>query len=258
MGLEAVDINHIRSICKDCSVSELCLPRGLKREEVEQLEGLVGWRGPLAAREHLFRLGQACQALFAIKSGLVKTVTYTAEGSEQVTGFFMGGDLLGFDGLADDVHVCSALALDTTSVCVLPIDQLDQAATASSGLHRQLRRLLARELSHEEILMRSLREQASEARLIAFLLRLSERYEERNLNGHCFALKIPIKDLSNYLNLRPETTSRHLTQLNREGLIHLQPKGRVIRLLHPERMRDQVPGYREEFQIHSWKGYDPG
>jgi CRP/FNR family transcriptional regulator len=254
MTAQPVQLDAIRNACQACTIHDLCLPRGMERAEVEQLEGIVGQSGPIAAKAHLFRAGEPCNALFAVKSGLVKASTLSREGDEQVNGFYMGGDLLGFDGLADDVHSCSAQALDTTSVCVIPMDQLDRVATAVSGLHRQLRRLMARSLSYEERVMRSLRDLSSESRLIAFLLRLSERHQERRLDGHCFALKIPSRDLASYLDLRPETVSRNLTRLQEEGLIHLQRKGRILRLLHPERLRDRVPGYAEEFQTRPWGG----
>ncbi|HKJ87151.1 MAG TPA: cyclic nucleotide-binding domain-containing protein, partial [Gammaproteobacteria bacterium] len=141
MPSQFLELGAIRSVCQECSVNDLCLPRGLPREEVEQLEGIVGKPDPIPAKGYLFHAGQPCKALYAVKTGLVKAVTYSSDGDEQVTGFFMGGDLLGFDGLADDTHTCTAQALDMTSICAIPIAQLDSVATAVSGLHRQLRRL---------------------------------------------------------------------------------------------------------------------
>lgn len=234
-------VDALRSACRSCSVRELCLPFGLEASEVAELEELVDRRGPLDRGQHLFRAGQECRALYAIRSGLVKTFTLTSEGEEQVTGFFLAGELVGFDGLAEDQHHCHAQALDTTTYCRIPIPQLDRLTAAVPGLNRQIRRLMGREIAQEDELLHALRHHWAEARLIGFLLRLAQRYQARRMDGYRLSLKIPNRDLANYLGLQPETLSRTFSQLQREGLIRVHRKERQVEMLDPDGMRARLP-----------------
>lgn len=244
MAAQGSTVDALRSACRSCSVKELCLPFGLESSEVEELEGLVEQRGPLGKGEYLFRTDHECRALFAIRSGLVKTFTLTPEGDEQVTGFFLAGELVGFDGLAEERHQCDAQALDTTTYCRIPIPQLDHLTVAVPGLNRQIRRLMGREIAQEDELLHALRHHWAEARLIGFLLRLAQRHRARHLDGYRLTLKIPKRDLANYLGLQPETLSRTFTRLQREGLIRVHRKERQVELLDTIGLRARLPeGY---------------
>jgi hypothetical protein len=52
-----------------------------------------------------------------VRSGPFKSYVYTQSGEEEVIGFHLPGELLGFDAIETDYHVCSAVALETSSVC---------------------------------------------------------------------------------------------------------------------------------------------
>ncbi len=250
MATQESTLDALRSACRSCSVKELCLPFGLEGPEVKELEDLVEQRGPLSKGDHLFRMDEECHTLFAIRSGLVKTYTLTPEGEEMVTGFFLAGELLGFDGLATDHHQCNAQALDTTTYCRIPIPQLDRLTGAVPGLNRQIRRLMGREIAQEDKLLHALRHHWAEARLIGFLLRLSQRYQALRLDGYRLSLKIPKKDLANYLGLQPETLSRTFNRLQRQGLIRLHRKEHLLELLDPEGLRARLTdGYGDPYRL---------
>jgi len=241
MAAQDSTADALRSACRSCSVKELCLPFGLEGPEVEELEGLVEHRGPLGKGGHLFRMDEECHSLFAIRAGVVKTYTLTPEGEEMVTGFFLAGDLVGFDGLARDRHQCNAKALDTTSYCRIPICQLDRLTAAVPGLNRQIRRFMGREIAQEDELLQALRHHGAETRVVGFLLRLAYRHRARHLDGYRLSLKIPNQDLANYLGLQPETLSRTFSRLQRQGLIRLHRKERLLELLDPDGLRARLP-----------------
>ena len=50
------------------------------------------------------------------------------EGREQVTGFFMGGELLGMDGIGSGRYNGNAVALEDSEVCVLPFAMIEAQA----------------------------------------------------------------------------------------------------------------------------------
>ena len=53
----------------------------------------------------------------------------SSDGREQVTNFFMAGEMIGLDGISSNVYSCDVVALEDTEVCVLPFDRVEQATT---------------------------------------------------------------------------------------------------------------------------------
>lgn len=226
---ETIDIHRVRHACSTCSLRELCLPYGIDDRELAQLETIVERRKPLSPGDALFHQGESLRSLFAVRAGSVKTSTYTAEGYEQVTGFHFPGELVGLDGLTGSGHVCSAVTLETTSVCEVPYPRLDELSGRIPGLRRQLLRLMSRELANDEELLLLLGQRTAEQRLAALLLSISRRFQRRGFSPSEFHLSMPRSDIANYLGLAVETVSRTFTRLQSAGVLTVE--GRHVRIL---------------------------
>ncbi len=220
-------VDPITLSCKDCSLAELCLPRGLSPKEFEQFVSMVKQRSPMATRDVLYRSGDAFRAIYAVKSGCIKTSISSADGEEQITGFFMPGELFGFDGLNND-HVCSAVALERSYVCELPVTSVDELAQQIPGLRRELFRMMSREINEEQSMLFLLAQRSADERLAAFLLSLSTRLQYRGHSGVEFRLSMSRHDIANYLGLAAETVSRNLGRLTEEKVISLSGRTVVI------------------------------
>ena len=70
---KVVNITRLRQACRTCSLMELCLPMGLTSDDIQQLEGIVHVKGPIERGAHLFREGDAFQAIYAVRDGAMKT-----------------------------------------------------------------------------------------------------------------------------------------------------------------------------------------
>ncbi|MFT5084531.1 MAG: CRP/FNR family transcriptional regulator [Lentisphaeria bacterium] len=104
--------------CVDCQLNTICLPLSLHSDDIHQLNQIVKHRKPLQKGEFIFHFGDVFTSLYVIRSGSVKSVLAMDNGSsERVTGFYLPGDVTGMNGLANNVHSSSVLALDMTSVC---------------------------------------------------------------------------------------------------------------------------------------------
>jgi len=121
-------LNQIRQACSGCSLRQLCLPYGVAENDLDQLEQIVSRRKPVAAGHALFHQGEKLGALYAVRSGSVKTHALSRDGNEQITGFHFPGELVGLDALSADVHGCTATTLETTTLCAIPFDRLDELA----------------------------------------------------------------------------------------------------------------------------------
>ena len=97
--------------CRTCSLHELCLPLGVSDTDIDLLEKIVHRSRPLPRGKYLFREGDPFTSIFVARSGAVKSFTVAPDGSEQVIGFHLPGELLGLDGLTEGVHAASARTL---------------------------------------------------------------------------------------------------------------------------------------------------
>ena len=100
------------------------------------------------------------------------------------------------------------MALETTSTCELPDDQLEGLCQTLPGLHHVMHRLVGKELSREQRMLLLLGKKSGEERLASFLLSLSARFQQRGFSATDFNLSMSRQDIGNYLGLAVETISR--------------------------------------------------
>lgn len=226
---KVVSIAQLRQSCRACSLRDLCLPLGLGTDDMQKLESIVHARGPIRAGEHLFREGDGFHALYAVKSGAVKTYTIDNQGREHVLGFHIAGELAGLDGIHSGRNRCNAVALQSTAVCAVPFARLEQVIHEVPGLQAQMLRIMSRELSASAQLAT---DHSAEERLAGFLLSLSKRYARRGLPANLLSLPMPRRDIASHLRLATETVSRLFAQLQESGVLAV--RRREVEILDPE------------------------
>ncbi|HKJ70450.1 MAG TPA: fumarate/nitrate reduction transcriptional regulator Fnr [Gammaproteobacteria bacterium] len=219
-----VDLDTVRAVCERCSIHDLCLPYGLGKEDLERLDTIIERKRPLQAGDYAYRTGDAFRTLFAVRSGVVKTFVLEEDGDEHITGFHFPGELVGLDAIAEGSHSCSARALDTTSLCEIPFEGLDDLAGKLPGLRKQLFKLMSQEIHKDDRERRSQSQAAADPRLASFLLDVSRRFGKLGYSPNDFRLKISNQDLASYLGLAPETVSRLYRRFRDKGLVTVKSK----------------------------------
>ncbi|HEY3566025.1 MAG TPA: helix-turn-helix domain-containing protein, partial [Casimicrobiaceae bacterium] len=192
-------------------------------------DSLVAHRVRLRKGDVLFRAGDRFAGLYAIRFGSCKTVTTTDDGSEQVSGYHLQGEILGVEGFGNDAHACNAIALEDTEVCVLPLDRIEKLAHEEPTFQRRMYKLLSGAIVRERTVTLMVSTMRAEQRLASFLLDLSNRYQARGYSASEFVLRMTREEIGSHLGLKLETVSRLLSRFADEGLIDVS--GRVIRLL---------------------------
>jgi CRP/FNR family transcriptional regulator len=226
---EVVDIARVQAACNGCSLRQLCLPMGVSQEDLHRLDEIVRRSRPMQRGRHVFRLGDQFHAIYAIRSGSVKTYTMTETGSEQITGFHLPGELIGLDAIATGAHPCGAKALETATVCELPFTQLEELAVQVPSLQHQLLRLMSKEILADGELLTLLGKKSAEERLAALIFSLSTRFKQRGFSPNEFRLSMSRNDIADYLGLAVETVSRLFTRFQQQELIEVQNKQVTIR-----------------------------
>jgi len=219
-----IDINSLRVACSSCSLRELCLPAGLDPGEMERVDRLVTSRRKLRRGADLYRAGEPLAALFAIRSGFMKSCVLHDDGREQVAGFHMAGDLLGLDAIGGGSHTCDTVALEDSEVCEIPFSYLEQLSRELPSLQQQLHRIMSREIVRDYGVMLLLGSMSAEERLAAFLLNLSQRFATRGYSPSEFRLRMTREEIGSYLGLKLETVSRAFSGFQDRGLIDVRQK----------------------------------
>jgi CRP/FNR family transcriptional regulator len=230
--MDALDLNKLRRSCSRCALSELCLPAGIDQSDLERLDTAVRDKRILERGDHLFRQGDAFHSLYVVRSGSLKTVVESNEGHVQILGFHLPGELTGVDALATDRHLCSAEALERTSVCELPYTQLQRVMTEVPSLQRQLMRVVSREVVAEQGHLVMMGRQQAQERLAIFLRSLSERYGRLSRDTVTLTLPMSRYDIANYLGLVVETVSRLFTRMETAGVLAVNRK--TVSILQPD------------------------
>ncbi len=218
-----------------CRKRGLCFPLGLTDAEAHLLDPLIAHRTKLRRNEPLYRAGGRSRALFTIRLGSLKTSVLADDGREQVTGYHIAGDMIGFDGIGTECHGATAVALEDTEVCALAILDIEDLARRVPTLQHCLHQLLSHEVMNAQRAMLGLGSMRAEERLVMFLLNLAERYRERGYSSSEFVLRMTREEIGSYLGLKLETVSRLFSRLQGEGLLQVQ--GRGVKLLDPVRLK---------------------
>lgn len=233
-------LQPMKTLCSTCSLRELCLPVGLRPDEFEQLDTVIKQSHRLKKGEFLFRSGESFHSLYAIRTGFFKTTVASQDGRDQVTGFFMSGELIGMDGICTHSHSCDAVALEDSEVCELPFGHMEALSKEIPSIQTHFFRLMSREIVRDQGVMLLLGNMRAEERIAAFLLNLSQRLHHRGFAANDFILRMSREEIGSYLGLKLETVSRTLSRFHQEGLIVVEHKH--IRLLKPEMLNQMVSG----------------
>ncbi|MDD2885551.1 MAG: fumarate/nitrate reduction transcriptional regulator Fnr [Dechloromonas sp.] len=217
-------LSVIKTACSNCNLRELCLPLGLSLEELERLDDLISTRRRIRRGDHLYRAGEAFDAIYAIRSGFFKTDVLLEDGRDQVTGFQMAGELLGLDGISSEHHTCNAIALEDSEICAIPFSRLESLSREIHALQHHFHKVMSREIVRDHGVMMLLGTMRAEERLAAFLLNLSQRFTARGFSHAEFYLRMTREEIGSYLGLKLETVSRAFSKFQEEGYIAVQQK----------------------------------
>ena len=216
--------NPPKTSCLTCRLSDLCLPFGLQIEEIEALEIIIKIKRPLQVNELLYSKDELCKSLYAVKSGSFRSSIINSEGMEQTIGFYLPGELMGLDALFQGRFSSSVDALETSSVCELPLARLTELCLQIPNLQHQLTRILSKEITtnHEQMIL--LGQSSAKVKVATFLLMLSKRYGALGYSNTAFNLSMRRHDIANYLGVSHETISRQLTVLSKENVITVKQR----------------------------------
>lgn len=216
--------NNPQVSCGDCRLSTICLPISLHIDDIDKLDEIIQRGRPLQKGDYLYRANDDFHSVYAVRSGTVKAVTITDDGQEQVTGFYLPGEIIGMDGIGDSRYTNSAIALETSAVCEIPFSRMEELSLQIPTLQRHFFQLMSREITADQQLITLLSKNSAEERVAALLLSISSRNARRQLSATSFRLPMSRADIGNYLGLTVETVSRVLGRFQKQNILSVDKK----------------------------------
>src|SRR5699024_1090984 len=177
---------------------------------------------------HLFRNGDPFSSIYVVRSGAVKSTMLTTDGEEYVLNLHLAGEVIGLNAIDNDCYPTSAIALDTTAVCEIPYQRLEQLGREIPGLQQVLVKLISKELLIEQEMALAIAKRSAQERVAIALVKLAVRTGGEAGLAKRFRLPMSRRDLSNYLGLAPETTSRLFKRLEEDCVIAIEERDIIL------------------------------
>ena len=215
--------------CDKMCINSLTVISGLdESRRMQIMESAV--RHKYRKGSYLFREGDRCDGIYLLHTGKIKLCTYDADGREEIVGIFWAGELI-WEGIfiEGSTYSYDAVCLDTTDCCMIPRSEIE-AVMEDPRVALQVIRLLSQKLraANERVLL--LATEDPKARIAGFLLRQS-KYSGSD------TIVMRLEEISASIHLRPETVSRKIKELEKDGLIAKTGQS-SIKILYFQGLRD--------------------
>lgn len=214
--------------CKVCCTQCVCVGADTDAADVAKFEKLIDHWPPVPKEKYIAREGDPFEGVLLVRSGSVKTCQTLSNGEEHITGFYFPGEVFGLDGFANSSHVNSVITMETTSLCLLPLQRFLSGQPGKPSIEVRFLELLSELLKRKDNHALMLAKNRAHERLAAFIMDLSRRFERRHLSALCLSLPMSRTDVSRYLGLSLESVSRSFAVLEKDRLI--KSNGRTIEI----------------------------
>ncbi|MFT3931083.1 MAG: fumarate/nitrate reduction transcriptional regulator Fnr [Spongiibacteraceae bacterium] len=233
-------ITHPVIACTECMLKGSCFPIAMESPNIATFDAIVQREKPLRKDEYIIRAGQPFTTIYAVRSGSFKAYSVSESGEEQITQFYLPGEILGMDGLSSNRYATSVVALETSSVCAIPFEHLQKLSGALPMLQRHMFQLMSQAIVSEQEMIMMLGKYSADRRIAFFLETLSRYQIKRKLSARKIRVPMSRTDIGNYLGLTIETVSRIISRFQKIGL--LNSSNREIEILNIDWLHELANG----------------
>ena len=204
--------------CSNCPVLRTSLFRDMSTDQIQSL-GCVFRPARYRRNQILFFEGGSAQHLFALHSGLVKVVKSLENGKDRITAVLFPGELFGLESLTDVSYPLTAVALRDCEICAAPREDFSTYLRTNPEIAIGMVRFLVGELERVRKQMTDMSFKDARMKLATFLLSLITPDTPTSNGTVNLTLPLSRMEISEVLELSPETISRTLSSFRREQLL---------------------------------------
>lgn len=206
----------------------------MQEDQITKLSDVIRRNRSLQKGESAYHAGERFTGIFALKSGTAKLIHTDRLGNESIISVLLPGELIGFDGLSSGKYLCSLTALETSSYCELPANDMEQLSQRLPILQKILLQRTGEQYQHS-IQRMVMGQRPADERMAAFLLDIANRYRVLGFHPDQFTLSLTRQDIGNHLGLALETVSRLMSKFESLGTIRVQ--GKEVHIVDAESLR---------------------
>jgi len=198
--------------CQLCPIRDLVLFADLKQDDFHLLHLPIN-EFEVEAGAILYEQKDKIDFVYTIRSGLVKLVRYLPNGSNRIIRLLRQGDLAGIEALNGSAYLHHAIAIQNTSVCRIPVKNIEYLNNKTGHLYAQLTARWQKVQSDADIWLADLTMGSSKYRVAKLLIYLASNKVDE-------AFFLPTReDIGALLAITPETASRIIAEFKRAGML---------------------------------------
>ncbi|MCH9698097.1 MAG: Crp/Fnr family transcriptional regulator [Gammaproteobacteria bacterium] len=202
------------SKCLHCNVRKLALFADLNQNDFDLIHQPIT-EFDYDAGEVIYAMTDTPDYVYTIRSGLVKLVHDLANGTYRIVRILKQGDVAGIEALNGTAYLQNAVTLLPTSVCRIPVTEIERLNRESPRITKQLTARWYQAVSDADIWLSELTSGHSRRRIASFLLHLDD-------NKQAEQFYIPTReDIGAILGITTETASRIIAEFRRNGWISI-------------------------------------
>jgi len=181
-------------------------------------------------KQFVYSEGDEPNRIYFLKSGKVKTVRFSPDGKELVTGIYNAGSFFGYLAMLEEAdYMDSAMTLEPSELVYIPKADFQQLLSTNVEVSGQFIKLLAERVDEREKQLLGMAYNSLRRRVADMLLKLHEEQP----NGIIQLLR---DDLAAMIGTATESLIRTLSEFRQNGLLEFTPTG-GIRVLQPQKLR---------------------
>lgn len=168
------------------------------------------------AGDVIFQYGEDSKVLYIIRQGLVKLLSFLPNGRTRIVRMHKRGSLIGLNGLMENSHEHTAVAVEEVSVYQIPHTELIRWRETEPLLYSQLMEKWYEYLSYADTWITDFSTGNIKGR-VARLVRFLARFETGT--GPRIVELLTTDEMSDILGVTPESVSRVVAEFKREGIL---------------------------------------
>lgn len=208
--------------------------RSFNTDRTAGLSGIVNMHFSRGAV--IYRAGTEFNGIYMVNDGMAKA-ELPFDGQVVLTSLALRGDILGLDSFHNTVYETTALCVSDLNVTYIPAACFYLLLKTSEPFRLQLACAIGKAVKENNAIIRLLSDHDTQAKVVYLLLKVFLASADARRGQRYFNLELSRAEMGQFLGLRMETISRHLSNLTSLGLIAVQ--GRRIHVRDYEELRQR-------------------
>lgn len=189
--------------------------------ELAEVARLVHER-PAGKGHHVFYEGQPRDAVYFLRSGLVKVFKIDEDGREQIISYLQTGDMFPHVGFfADGPYPGTAQAMEDSSLASIGLREFEKLLIRQPQMAITVMRVLGQKILELQQKLQDVTQQSAADRIARALAHLCVRYGEKDGEGIQLSVRLTNRELAGMVGTSRETVNRVLSDLRRQHFIKI-------------------------------------